>query len=94
MIPCNDCECCRYWQSQTAERRTNEDKRRAVEALLLDQELRKMSNRWIANRCKVSDGLVAKIRKEYEIKPGPRTAANGKTYRPRAQGRLSENSDS
>lgn len=43
-------------------RRTNADKRRAVETLLGDKEWGKRSDRWIADQCKVSNHLVAEIR--------------------------------
>ena len=43
-------------------RRSNEDKREAVETLLRDEEWSTWSNREIARRCKVSDPFVAKIR--------------------------------
>jgi hypothetical protein len=36
-------------------RRSNEDKRRAVQLLLEDKEWGKASDRWIAERCRVSD---------------------------------------
>lgn len=44
-------------------RRTNEDKRRAVELLLADPEWAKKSDRWIAERCAVSNHFVATIRR-------------------------------
>lgn len=45
-------------------RRTNADKRRAVETLLRDEEWGKWSDREIARRCAVSDVFVGKVRKE------------------------------
>ena len=39
-------------------RRTNADKRRAVETLLRDEEWSKKSDRWIAEKCGVSDRFV------------------------------------
>lgn len=45
-------------------RRTNVDKRKAVETLLRDKEWGKWSNREIARRCGVVEGLVRKIREE------------------------------
>ena len=45
-------------------RRTNEDKRRAVQMLLDDPEWSEWSNREIAERCKVSDQFVNNMRKE------------------------------
>ncbi|RMF03086.1 MAG: streptomycin biosynthesis regulator, partial [Alphaproteobacteria bacterium] len=43
-------------------RRTNEDKRRAVERVLRDDEWRQWSDREIARRCAVSHIFVAKVR--------------------------------
>ncbi len=43
-------------------RRTNADKRRAVETLLRDAEWQGRSNRWIADTAHVSPGLVAEVR--------------------------------
>lgn len=46
---------------------TNQDKRRAVETLLRDEEWgnqKDYSNAWIARVCKVGDDLVAAIREE------------------------------
>lgn len=51
-------------------RRTNEDKRRAVAALLADRVWRERSNRMIAEACHVNDKLVAKVR---EITPTAET---------------------
>lgn len=45
-------------------RRSNADKRKAVMTLLEDEEWSKWSNREIARRCKVTEGLVRKIKKE------------------------------
>ena len=45
-------------------RRTNADKRRAVTTLLEDKEWSQWSNREIAKRCKVTEGLVRKIKNE------------------------------
>lgn len=45
-------------------RRTNADKRRAVETLLRDDEWRTWSDREIARRCAVNDKTVAKVRAE------------------------------
>jgi hypothetical protein len=45
-------------------RRTNEDKRRAVETLLRDEEWCRKSNRWISERAGVSDPFVMKVRSE------------------------------
>lgn len=45
-------------------RRTNADKRRAVERLLADPEWGTRSDRWIAEMCRVGYTLVARIRAE------------------------------
>jgi len=45
-------------------RRSNEDKRKAVTTLLLDEEWCQWSDRAIARQCQVSDRFVNKIRKE------------------------------
>jgi hypothetical protein len=46
-------------------RRTNADKRYSVKLLLSDPEWReKRSNRWIAEKCAVDEGLVRKIKGE------------------------------
>ena len=45
-------------------RRTNEDKRRAVAALLSDPEWAEMGSGWIAERCNVSDRFVRTVRAE------------------------------
>jgi ParB/Sulfiredoxin domain len=45
-------------------RRTNADKRRAVILMLGDEEWRDWSNREIARRCVVDEGLVRQVRKE------------------------------
>lgn len=47
-------------------RRTNEDKRKAVNTLLNDKEWNQKSDRWIAEQCKVSDHLVASVRGEID----------------------------
>ncbi|MDJ0572172.1 MAG: hypothetical protein QNJ53_24450 [Pleurocapsa sp. MO_192.B19] len=47
-------------------RRTNADKRRAVMTLLEDEEWSIWSNRKIAKACKVTEGLVRKLKKEIE----------------------------
>ena len=43
-------------------RRTNEDKRRAVRLLLADDEWTQKSDRWIAERCGVSNSMVSYCR--------------------------------
>jgi hypothetical protein len=47
-------------------RRTNADKRRAIEMLLADEEWAERSDRWIADQCKVSHTLVADVRSSRE----------------------------
>ena len=49
-------------------RRTNEDKRRAVETLLSDAEWSKWSDREIARRCSVSSPMVAGLRPKLTVK--------------------------
>jgi len=68
-------------------RRTNADKRKAVQTLLDDAEWSKWSDREIAKRCAVGYDLVADIRKSYlpETIDRPRSDArtvqrNGTTY--------------
>src|SRR5207244_1874771 len=46
-------------------RRTNADKRRAVETLLRDEEWRRWSDSEIARRCSVNHHLVAEMRQIY-----------------------------
>lgn len=46
-------------------RRTNEDKRRAVDALLNDDEFSRWSDRKIADACRVSPELVHRVRREH-----------------------------
>ncbi len=48
-------------------RRTNADKRRAVERALKDETLRKMTDRRLARVCKVSNRLVSTVRSELEV---------------------------
>jgi hypothetical protein len=43
-------------------RRSDDDKRAAVQMLLQDDEWGRASNRWIAEQCKVSEGLVRKLK--------------------------------
>lgn len=63
-------------------RRTNADKRRAVETLLNDEEWRQWSDREIARRCAVGHPLVAEMRSHLEEIPDtPRKfTRNGTTY--------------
>jgi hypothetical protein len=81
-------------------RRSNEDKRRAVLLLLEDEEWGKASDRWIAERCRVSDHTVARVRAELasEDRQHPADTANkgqsgGESAR-RAQMRTSNNQTS
>lgn len=48
-------------------RRTDADKRRAVETLVLDEEWGRWSNMEIARRCNVSEGLVRSVKKDLGI---------------------------
>lgn len=65
-------------------RRSNADKRRAVEVLLRDEEWRRWSDRKIAEVCGVGHPLVADARRQVEessTSPSPtRTGADGKQY--------------
>lgn len=62
-------------------RRTNEDKRRAIGAMLRDPEWATWSDRAIANACAVDHKSVARVRRELtepkggEIPPGPKSMA-------------------
>ena len=47
-------------------RRTNEDKRRSVERLLLDAEWGQRSSRWIADKAAVSAMFVLQVKNELE----------------------------
>jgi hypothetical protein len=67
--------------------RSNEDKRQAVAMLLSDEEWAAKSDRWIAERCHVSDKTVAVVRREVEPRksavaspsePPPRLGKDGK----------------
>jgi len=46
-------------------RRTNDDKREAVKMLLKVKEWQERSNAWIAEKCRVSDHLVASVRESF-----------------------------
>jgi hypothetical protein len=67
-------------------RRTNEDKRRAVETLLADSEWKTWSQERIAKACQVSTGFVSKLVNQAslhgeEMKPAVRVVErNGTTY--------------
>ncbi len=56
-------------------RRTNEDKRKAVLMVLAEEEWKFASDEWIAEKCRVSAELVARIR----TKPDADTAAEAPT---------------
>lgn len=62
-------------------RRTNADKRRAVEALLKDEEWGQWSNREIARRCSVDEGTVRNLRQAIcgNSADTPRTVQRGGT---------------
>lgn len=65
-------------------RRTNADKRRAVETLLRDDDWRHWSNREIARRCAVAESSVRNIRSELEstaqiAQSTQRTGADGRS---------------
>lgn len=65
-------------------RRSNEDKRRAVEMLLRDEEWSRKSDRWIAEKCGVDQKTVLKWRHELEATEeipqlDERTGVDGKT---------------
>jgi hypothetical protein len=62
-------------------RRTSADKRRSVELLLHDGEWGKRSDSWIAEKCKVSDKTVAKIRAEIQPTSEIRSERKGKDGR-------------
>lgn len=66
-------------------RRTNADKRRAVETLLHDTEWAQWSDREIARRCAVTQPFVSKIRDDlsdngYQIEAPRLASRNGTTY--------------
>ena len=66
-------------------RRTNADKRRAVETLLRDQEWTKWSDREIARQCAVSNRFVSDVRPAIceritDTPPSRTVSRNGTTY--------------
>lgn len=74
-------------------RRTNADKRRAVETLLKDPEWVTRSDRWIAEQCAVNNKWVGDIRKQVctvHTSPDTRTGQDGKQYPPTPQPKPSE----
>lgn len=61
--------------------RTNADKRRAVMLLLSDEEWQKKSDRWIAEKCLVSNNFVGSLRPKQlssDDSSKPRTGKDGK----------------
>jgi uncharacterized ParB-like nuclease family protein len=61
-------------------KRSNADKRQAVETLLKDKEWATKSDRWIAEQCRVSDPFVGKIRAELTANIcSQRTGQDGRT---------------
>jgi hypothetical protein len=65
-------------------KRSPEDKRRAVQKLLADEEWVARSDRWIAEVCKVSHTFVADLRRETTgnvASSTPRAGADGKVRR-------------
>lgn len=66
-------------------RRTNADKRRAVETLLKDDEWGKKSDKWVAEQAAVSDMLVRDVRRQVQDSctskcDSKRTGKDGKSY--------------
>lgn len=66
-------------------RRTNADKRKAVETLLKDEEWSQWSDREIARRCGVTHPLVSKVReglsgKDYQMPTSRKVRRNGTAY--------------
>ena len=77
-------------------RRTNADKRKAVETLLNDAEWSQRSANWIAKKCGVSDQFVLNLKGEQVPTVGTSsstvTGQDGKQY-PASQSAQSDNSD-
>jgi hypothetical protein len=76
--------------AEHGKRRTNADKRRAVEILLVDGEWSKWSDRVIANRCAVTHPFVASVRSELVTDSscngnGERLGRDGKKRKAKAQ---------
>lgn len=69
--------------SEHGQRRSNADKRRAVELLLNDEEWAKKSDRWIAEKCGVSNRFASVMRGELCTvhSSEPTTGQDGKTRR-------------
>ena len=57
-------------------RRSNEDKRKAVETALADTEWSKLSSRAVADLCGVSNDFVSKIRKELDTKKSDKMSSD------------------
>ena len=78
--------------------RKNGDKRRAVMVLLADEEWRKRSDRWIAERCAVSAPFVGTVRADTTVNRlqlPARTGQDGKTRRaPEVRARTCEDDGS
>lgn len=58
--------------------RSSQDKRRAVETLLADEEWGKKSTNWICEQAKVSHTFAIKVRAEWEKANGPKETRIGK----------------
>lgn len=76
-------------------RRTNEDKRKAVETLLNDKEWGERSQNWIAEKCGVSSGFVSDIVAQLPLNGSCRRPekTKGKDGRVRAARKPSPNAD-
>ncbi len=70
-------------RKSVSKRRTNADKRKAVETLLNDKEWSQWSDNEIARKCEVHQTTVSKYRKELELTYGKhkstRKGADGRT---------------
>ena len=64
-------------------RRTSEDKRKAVGLLLSDSDWGKRSDSWVAEKCRVSDKTVARVRAEIQPSSEIRSCRKGKDGRTR-----------
>jgi hypothetical protein len=78
-------------------RRTNADKRCAVETLLKDKEWGGKSNRWIADQCGVSDVFVGDLRRQVQTvstcDDQKRAGKDGKSYPAKAAAKPEINID-
>ena len=61
-------------------RRTNEDKRKAVKTLLIDEEWQKMSTRELADKTAVSNAFISNLKNEMGIKTETIKGKDGKIY--------------